>query len=313
MGHEADDPRVHKGRAFAGADVVEGFLQSAEGLFVVAAVTLHDLEIGEGAGERSDGPTGRLVLHRDRDCVSVVLDQEQDRQPPERRAVQRLPEFALAGRAVAAADENDPVPLRGRRESGNPVAAQVALRVGRSDRVEELCPHATRVHGQTERSLREVRGHLPPAGGRIRRRPPGSGELFDRRESQPGGKGPVPVVGEHPVGLRPQQRSRRRGDRFVPGGTDLEERLVLPFESDFPEIDLPGGEHRLIGDLEFLRAKRWNVFGFAPHDRIVTVPVDVLGGALRQAFGGPGRAGRRFSGSGGPPVGARKLRIGTSV
>ena len=72
----------HERRPLSGSDVVDRLLQGAVGLFVVAAVALEHLEIGERARERGDGATGGLMLYGDRDGVPVVLDQEEDRQPP---------------------------------------------------------------------------------------------------------------------------------------------------------------------------------------------------------------------------------------
>ena len=308
VGEQADQAGLDQGRSLARADVVERFLKGAVGVLVVAAVALEDLQIREAPGERRDGAARGLVFHRHRDGVTVVLDEEQNRQSPERGAVQRLPELPLAGRAVAAAHQDDPVSVRRRRESRDSMPAQVSLRVRRADRVQKLCSHATRVDGQAERALREVRRHLPPAGGGIGRRAPGSRELFQRRQAQPGGEGAVPVVRVDPVGLGPEQGGGGGGNGLVARGADLEERLVLPLEGYLPQVHLPGGEHHPVGGFQLFRTKRRNVFGFALYDRIPPVSVRGFPGPLLDPFYGS----RGCSGDAArvPAVGARNLIVG---
>ena len=301
VGLQPDHAGVDERRPLARADVVERLLERAIGLLVVAAVALEDFQIGEAAGERRDRAARSLVFHRYRDGVAVVLDQEQDRQPAERGAVQRLPELALAGGAVAAAHQHDPVAVRGAGEPRDAVAAEVALRVRGADRVQELGSHTTRMDGQAERPLGEVRRHLPAARGRIGFGAPGSRELLESGQAQPGRQRAVPVVGIDPVGLRPEQGGGGRGDGLVAGRADLEERLVLPLQGDFPLIHLPGGEHHAVGGVQFLRTKRGNVFGFALDDGVAPVAARGLAGPLR-GCGGIG-GGDFFVRSSFPPVG----------
>ena len=301
VGLQPDHAGVDERRPLARADVLERLLEGAVGLLVVAAVALEDLQIGETPDERCDRAARSLVFHRYRDGVAVVLDQEQDRQPAERGAVQRLPELPLAGGAVAAADQHDPVAVRRGGQPRDAVAGQVALRVRGPDRVQELRSHTARVDGQAERALGEVRGHLPAARGGIGFGAPGSRELLQGRQAQPGGQRAVPVVGVDPVGLRPEQRGGGRGDGLVAGRTDLEERLVLTFQGDLPLVHLPGGEHHPIGGSQFFRTKRGSVFGLALDDRVAPVAVRSFAGPLRSCGGIGG--GDFFVRSSFPPVG----------
>ena len=303
VGLQADHAGVDERGTLAGTDVVECLLEGAVGLLVVAAVALEDLQVGEAPNDRGDCATGRLVLHRHRDGVTVVLDQEQDRQPAERGAVQRLPELSLAGSAVAAAHEHDTVAVRGGGQSRDAVPAQVALGVRRSDRVQELRSHTARVDRQAERALGEVRRHLPSARGGIGFGAPGSRELLESGQAQSGRQRAVPVVGVDPVGLRPQQRGGGGGDGLVAGRTHLEERLVLPLQGDLALVHLPGGEHHPVGGFQFFRTKRGNVFGFALDDRVAPVSVHGLAGPLH-GYGGIG-GGDFFVRSSFPPVGAQ--------
>ena len=78
----------------------------------VGAVTLANEQIREAGHELGDAPAGGLDLDRDGDGVAVVLDHEDDRQLQVAGGVQRLPELALGGGAVAGGDHDDLVVLR---------------------------------------------------------------------------------------------------------------------------------------------------------------------------------------------------------
>ncbi len=63
-------------------------------------------EIGQQFG---DGAAGRLILDRDGDGVSVVLNQEDNRGVAEAGVVDGFPEFAFAGGAFAGTGDDDAV------------------------------------------------------------------------------------------------------------------------------------------------------------------------------------------------------------
>ena len=150
---------------------------------------------------------------------------------------------------------------------------------------------------------------LPPEEG-SEAAPQGSGQLLKGGQSQAGGQGAIPVVGEDPIGLRPEQSGGGGGDRLVAGGTDLEESLVLPLQGDLPQIHLPGNEHDPIGGFELLGTKRGSVFEFALQHRIVAVPS--FADALRHSFKRPGivGGGSLAHGASVPAVRAGTLGVG---
>ena len=110
---------VNQRRALAVARPLHRLLERRVARDEVAAVHAQDLQVGEALDQARDVAAGRLRLDRHRDRVAVVLDQVDDRQPLLRRRVERLPELAFAGGAVAERAEDDLVCLkvlaRGRR------------------------------------------------------------------------------------------------------------------------------------------------------------------------------------------------------
>ena len=103
----------------------------------VTAVHFLDEQIGEIADELRHRAARRLHLDRHRDRVFVVLDEEQHRQLEIGRGVERLPEFALARRAVADRDVDQLVALD--RLVGDVGDAGVAQpRLGAAHRLQEL-------------------------------------------------------------------------------------------------------------------------------------------------------------------------------
>jgi len=64
-------------------------------------------QIGKSFDQPRNASARRLALNRHRDRVAVVLDQEQHRQAPQARHVERFPEFPFAGRTLARGHEGD--------------------------------------------------------------------------------------------------------------------------------------------------------------------------------------------------------------
>ena len=95
---------VHERRALAGANVVDGRLHRGVAGEHVGAIDFGEMEIGESLHQLADVAARRVDFHRHGDGVLVVFDHEQHRQLEVRGGVQRLPELALAGRAVAGGD-----------------------------------------------------------------------------------------------------------------------------------------------------------------------------------------------------------------
>ena len=96
-----DHMRMHHRRSLALPHIVHGPLHRRIRSKQIAAVHLLDVEVGEAGNQRADRATGRLRFNRNADGVPVVLNHVEHGQLEHAGAVQRLPELALARRAVA--------------------------------------------------------------------------------------------------------------------------------------------------------------------------------------------------------------------
>ena len=102
-----NDRGVHERRPLARAHVRDRLAQRAVAGEVVGAVAAEHAQAGNAFDDARDVAAGRLHFDRHRDGVAVVLDQEEHRQLARARRVERFPELAFAGRAVADRDVGD--------------------------------------------------------------------------------------------------------------------------------------------------------------------------------------------------------------
>ena len=89
------------------AAVLDGFLADGVAFERIGAVAFGDVQAGETADEARDAAAGGLNFDRDGDGVAVVFDQIKQRKFFGAGGVERFPEFAFAGRAVAGGDVDD--------------------------------------------------------------------------------------------------------------------------------------------------------------------------------------------------------------
>ena len=218
----------------------------------VAAVDLLEVEVRVARDEPGDVRARRLHLDRDRDRVAVVLDQVQDRQAEVARGVERFPELALAGRALAEGDVGDLVPVELRGAVGDLGDQRVAQRRLRAAyRLEALRAGRRGLADDVERPVAPVGRHLAPAGVRILGGPHRGEEHLVGGHPEPQAEGAVPVVGVEPVVGGPEHLRRRGQNGLVPDAVDLEVGLVLPLEHDLPLVHLAGEVHDPV-DVEML-------------------------------------------------------------
>jgi hypothetical protein len=105
-----DDLRVHERRAHPLAAVLGGVAQRVVGLDEVGSVDLRHEEVRESLDELRDRAAGKVDLDGNRDSVSFVFHQLQERKFLQAGDIERFPEFAFAGVAVAARHVADLVP-----------------------------------------------------------------------------------------------------------------------------------------------------------------------------------------------------------
>ena len=215
---------------------------------VVAAVDLLDQQIGEAVQQPRDVAARRLLGDRHRDRVAVVLDQDDERQLLLRRRVQRLPELAFAGGALAGRDVGDlaVVQLGGAlRQAGEALVAH--RRFGAADAVQALRAGRARARDDVQAAAAPVRRHLPAARGGVVLRADALQQHLVGRDAQREAEGAVAIVGEGPVLAAPQLAAGGDQDRLVPGARDLEEDLALVLELNLLVVEAPRQEHQPVG------------------------------------------------------------------
>ena len=242
-----DHVRVHQRRAFAGAGVVHRLHHGVEGGEDVAPVHFLDEEAGETGEQLRHRASRGVDLHRDGDGVAVVLHQEDDRKLEVAGGIHGLPEFALAGGALAGGAEDDLVALDGL------VAALDTLDLGvpqprlrRAHGLEELGAGGARGADDVEVLVAPVRRHLPAAGVGVVGRADGGEELLGRGHAEAEAEGPVAVVEVEPVVGRAEDLGGGGQHALVAGAGDLEKDAVLTLELDLLVVDPAGQQHRLV-------------------------------------------------------------------
>ena len=225
-------------RADAGPHVGDAVGGPAPYLEVVGAVEPEDLQPPEAPHQLRDRRR-RLVGDGDRDGVPVVGHHVHDRQVERARRVQRLPELALGGGALAQRHVGDLV-AGGRqvRELGG--AADVATGLGAADGGDALAARGARLGDDVPVAVAPVAGHLPPARRRVGARADRLLEDGQGCDAQPQHEGHVAVVREEPVATRTQEAGEGEQQRLVAGAGDLEEDLALLLQADLAVVDGPG-------------------------------------------------------------------------
>ncbi len=85
------------------------FAQCAIGRQQVRTVGFEAGQVRETAEHGRNIATGGLPLHRDRNGITVVLDQKQHRQALQTSRIDSFPELALTGGAFSAGNQRDGV------------------------------------------------------------------------------------------------------------------------------------------------------------------------------------------------------------
>ena len=202
---------------------------------------------GKPGHQLRDRAAGRVDLDRHRDGVAVVLHQEDHRQLEVGGGVERLPELALAGGAVAGGAEHDLVAVRLLVPVGDALDAGVAepcLRAAHG--LEELGAGGARRADDVEGLVAPMGRHLPAARVGIVGGADGGQELLRGRHAEAETERAIAVVGVEPVVGGAEDPRGGHQDALVAGARDLEEDLVLPLELDLLVVDPPRQQHEAV-------------------------------------------------------------------
>ncbi len=242
--------RVHHRGALPRAHVGDGFAHHAQAGEEIRAVDRRDVQAGERRQQARHVPAGSLDLDRDRNRIAVVFDEIEERQPPGAGGVERLPELALAGRALAERCVDDLVALESRFAIGDRFDALVDdARFRPADGMEHLRGGRARSRHDVERLVPPVRRHLASAVAGIGRRADRREQHLERRHAELQAQRAVAIVGVEPVVTGFQRQACRDQHRLMPGAADLEERAALILELDFLVVETARSHHHAV-DIE---------------------------------------------------------------
>ena len=238
-----DAGRMNQRGACSRAAVAGGFDHGTIGRDEIAAIGFDDPQTRKTRHQPGDVPACGLRLHRHRDGVAVVLDYEHDGQAPQARRVQRLPELALAGRALAAGDQH----------GGIACGIEVAVRLRAADGLQELRAGGRGPAHDVQLRRAPMRRHLAAAGCDIGARAHGRQQHLCRRDAQRQAQRAVAVIGIEPVLPAPESHARGGRDGFVARAADLEENAVLALQQDLAVVQAAGRVHHPEGPNQRVR------------------------------------------------------------
>ena len=241
------DLRVHERRTLPLARPRDGFGEPRMAGEEIAAIDLQNLQVREALDETRDVAAGRLRLDRHRDRVAVVLDDVDDGQSLLRSRVQRLPELAFAGGAVAERAEDDLIGLELELAIGDGVDVLVEQsRLGDADGLQALRASRTSTRDDVQRAAAPVRRHLPAVTCRVVFRADGLQEHVERGDAERQAERAVAVVRHEPVVARAEDHARGHEDRLVAGAADLEKDLALVLELNLFVVETARQQHQAI-------------------------------------------------------------------
>ena len=237
MGVGPDDVGVDEGGAFAGTNPIGRGLHGAERSQKVGAVDLLAEEAGEAGDQFGDLAAGGLAFDGDGDGVAVILDQIEEREALEAGDIERLPEFALAGGAIAGSDEGD----------FGGVRVEIAGGFGASGGLDKLGAGGRGAAHDVELAMTPVGGHLTAGGSGIGRGADGLLEHFVGRDAEGEAEGAIAIVEIEPIVAGTQGHAGCDLDGLMPCPADLKEDAVLALEGDFAVVEAARGVHQAKG------------------------------------------------------------------
>ena len=199
------------------AAILDGFLADGVAFERIGAVAFRDVQAGETAHEARDAAAGGLHFDGNGDGVAVVFDHVEQRQFFRAGDVERFPELAFAGGAIASRNVDDFVAvvidvlaersLLGLRER---FLTMLVVKGGfrSADRLHELRAGAGRTADDVPLVVAPVRRHLAAAGSGIILGADGLQQHLERRDAEHQAEGAVAVIRDKP--------NRRRDEEATP-------------------------------------------------------------------------------------------------
>src|SRR5258708_7770683 len=246
---------MNERRPAALANVVNSFLTRCVAFYRVGAIDFGHVQPWKIAHEFRDAAAGGLHFDGDGNCVAVVFDEIKQRQFFGAGGVERFPEFAFAGRAVAGGNVNnfvafvmDVLAERGFLGLGERFGAVLIIErgFGGTRGLYELRSGAGRLTDDIPLGMAPVRRHLASAGSWVVCGADGLQKSFQRRDPQHQAQRAVAIVRVGPVNAGTKKQAHGGGDGFVAGAGNLEVNFILALELNLTVVETPRKKHGAI-------------------------------------------------------------------
>ena len=211
----------------------------------IRAIAFGNVQAGEIPREFGDAAARGLNFDRDGDGIAVIFDQVKKGKLLGARGVQGFPEFAFAGGAIAAGNENDFIALVAnmlaeRRVFGPCQGLRTCFVIQSGFRsahgLYKLRAGAGGLVDDVQAGVAPVRRHLAAAGAGIILCADSLKEHLDRLHAEHQAESAVAIIGIDPIDAGTKKKPHGGGDGLVARAGDLKENFVLALELDFAVV-----------------------------------------------------------------------------
>src|SRR6267142_3497208 len=251
----ANHVSMNERRPAALANVVNSFLTRCVAFYRIGAIDFGHVQPWKIAHQFRDAAAGGLHFDGDGNCVAVVFDEIKQRQFFGAGGVERFPEFAFAGGAVAGGNVNNFVAFvmdvlaergfLGLRERFRAISI-IELGFGGTRGLYDLRSGAGRFADDVPFGVTPVRRHLASAGSWVVCGTDGLQQSLQRRDAEHQAQGAVAIVRVGPVDAGAKEQSYGGGNGFVTGARNLEVNFVLALELNLTVVETPRKKHGAI-------------------------------------------------------------------
>ncbi len=222
--------RVNQRRPASFAAIIYGFLTNCVTRNRIGAVDFRNVQARKALYQFRNTSARCLHFHRNRNRVSVIFNEVQQRQFVRARRVQRFPEFAFARSSITRGDINNFIcrmfcqftqrSFLGLRQCFR-VRFVVKRRFRRTHCLHKLRSRTRRLAHNIELGMSPVRRHLPPARTGIVPRTHRLQQHIQWRHSQHQAQRAIAIIRINPVRAGPQKQAHGRGHCFMTSTLDF--------------------------------------------------------------------------------------------
>src|SRR5581483_2354217 len=220
-----DHVRMNKRRPNSSTTMRNCMREGAKTHNRIGAIDLFKMEIRKARNQARNISIGSLNFDRNGDRVAIVFNEKYDRQSQVGGSIQRFPELALAGGAIAKGNIGNLIAVKlnifefaivpARLLPSIRVEHEIAAGFGATDRMKNLSAGAGRLSYDIEPLVSPVRWHLPPTGTGIFCRTHCLEKHFIRSDPQRQTERAIAVIRKEPVVARLHCQACRNRHRLV--------------------------------------------------------------------------------------------------